>query len=239
MFTAVKGEGAYLNQKPIHVSGIDRLATSLLCTGFPSAKRSHSPNIHYYWDFTMRSHGVRRDGSAALDLAAVACGRFDGFWEFGLHPWDTAAGALLVREAGGTVTTFSGQPYRPGDRETLASNGHIHEEMRQIALDIGERAAQAPRLALRCSQFAQPGDNLNVARRLRPRLTSAPRGVLGSALGSLSSRSGTPRFRAVAVQFGFSQSNRMGSLPTFPMIENPVWAAVSQRWADSRAPPGD
>ena len=90
----------------------------------------------------MRSHGVRRDGSAAMDLAAVACGRFDGFWEFGLHPWDTAAGTLLVREAGGTVTTFSGQPYRPGDRETLASNGHIHDEMRQVALDIGERAAQ-------------------------------------------------------------------------------------------------
>jgi myo-inositol-1(or 4)-monophosphatase len=142
MFTAVKGEGAFLNQKPIHVSGIDRLATSLLCTGFPSAKRLHSPNIHYYWDFTMRSHGVRRDGSAAMDLAAVACGRFDGFWEFGLHPWDTAAGTLLVREAGGTVTTFAGQPYRPGDRETLASNGRIHEEMRQVALDIGERSAQ-------------------------------------------------------------------------------------------------
>ncbi len=142
MFSAAKGEGAFLNQKPIHVSGIDRLATSLLCTGFPSAKRLHSPNIHYYWDFTMRSHGVRRDGSAAMDLAAVACGRFDGFWEFGLHPWDTAAGTLLVREAGGTVTTFAGQPYRPGDRETLASNGRIHEEMRQVALDIGERAAQ-------------------------------------------------------------------------------------------------
>jgi myo-inositol-1(or 4)-monophosphatase len=144
LFRAVKGEGAYLNEKPIHVSSIDRLATSLLCTGFPSAKRSHSPNIHYYWDFTMRSHGVRRDGSAALDLAAVACGRFDAFWEFGLHSWDTAAGTLLVREAGGTVTTISGQPYRPGDRDTLASNGRIHEEMRQIALDIGERAAQSP-----------------------------------------------------------------------------------------------
>ena len=113
LFTAVKGEGAYLNQKPIHVSGVDRLATSLLCTGFPSAKRSHNPNIHYYWDFTMRSHGVRRDGSAAMDLASVACGRFDGFWEFGLHPWDTAAGTLLVREAGGTVTTFSGHPIGP------------------------------------------------------------------------------------------------------------------------------
>jgi myo-inositol-1(or 4)-monophosphatase len=142
LFTAVKGEGAYMNQKPIRVSEIDRLATSLLATGFPSAKRSRSPNIHYYWDFTLRSHGVRRDGSAAMDLAAVACGRFEGFWEFGLHPWDTAAGALLVREAGGVVTTLSGQPYRPGDRDTLASNGRVHDEMRQVAADIAERTSQ-------------------------------------------------------------------------------------------------
>jgi myo-inositol-1(or 4)-monophosphatase len=141
LFTAAKGEGAYLNQKRIHVSKIDRLSTSLLVTGFPSSKRTQNPNIHYYWDFTLRSHGVRRDGSAAMDLASVACGRFDGFWEFGLHPWDTAAGVLLVREAGGVVTSFSGQPYRPGDRETVASNGLIHQEMRQIAADIAERTA--------------------------------------------------------------------------------------------------
>ena len=115
LFTAAKGEGAYLNENRIKVSPIEKLATSLLATGFPSVKRAHSPNIHYYWDFTMRSHGVRRDGSAAMDLAAVASGRFDGFWEFGLHPWDTAAGVLLVREAGGTATTFFGKPYRPGD----------------------------------------------------------------------------------------------------------------------------
>ena len=89
-------------------------STSLLCTGFPSVKRAQNPNIHYYWDFTLRSHGVRRDGSAAMDLAAVACGRFEGFWEFGLHSWDTAAGVLLVREAGGTVTQFDGQPYQAG-----------------------------------------------------------------------------------------------------------------------------
>ncbi len=145
LFTAVKGEGAHLNQKRIHVSSIDRLSTSLLATGFPSVKRAQNPNIHYYWDFTLRSHGVRRDGSAALDLASVACGRFDGFWEFGLHSWDTAAGVLLVREAGGTVTLFSGQPYRPGDREMLASNGRIHDEMRQIAGDIAKRDAPLPR----------------------------------------------------------------------------------------------
>src|SRR5205807_646373 len=136
LFTGARGEGAFLNQKKIQVSSIERLATSLLCTGFPSVKRTENPNIHYYWNFTLRSHGVRRDGSAALDLASVACGRFDGFWEFGLHAWDTAAGVLLVREAGGVVTTFSGQPYRPGDYETLASNGRIHTELRQVADDI-------------------------------------------------------------------------------------------------------
>ena len=141
LFTAARGEGAYLNQKKIEVSRIETLATSLLSTGFPSVKRAQNPNIHYYWDFTLRSHGVRRDGSAAMDLAAVACGRFEGFWEFGLHPWDTAAGILLVREAGGVVTQFDGQPYRLGDRELMASNGRVHEEMKQVAAGIAERAA--------------------------------------------------------------------------------------------------
>jgi myo-inositol-1(or 4)-monophosphatase len=140
LFTAAKGEGAYLNQKKIEVSRIEKLATSLLSTGFPSVKRAQNPNIRYYWDFTLRSHGVRRDGSAALDLAAVACGRFEGFWEFGLHSWDTAAGVLLVREAGGMVTAFNGQPYRLGDRELLASNGRVHEEMKEVAAGIAERA---------------------------------------------------------------------------------------------------
>ena len=141
MFTAAKGEGAYLNQKKIEVSKIEKLATSLLATGFPSVKRAQNHNIHYYWDFTLRSHGVRRDGSAAMDLAAVACGRFEGFWEFGLHTWDAAAGILLVREAGGSVTQFNGQPYRLGDRELMASNGRVHEEMKEVAASIAEKAA--------------------------------------------------------------------------------------------------
>ena len=141
LFTACRGEGAYLNEKRITVSSIERLSTSLLATGFPSTKRARNPNIHYYWNFTLRSHGVRRDGSAALDLASVACGRFDGFWEFGLHAWDTAAGVLLVREAGGRVTSFSGQPYRPGDYETLASNGRVHAELQQVASEIQQRIA--------------------------------------------------------------------------------------------------
>jgi myo-inositol-1(or 4)-monophosphatase len=136
LFTAAKGEGAYLNNKRIHVSKIDKLATSLLGTGFPAHKRAQNPNIHYYWNFTLRSHGVRRAGSAALDLASVACGRFDGFWEFGLNPWDTAAGVLLVREAGGSVTDFAGQPYQLGARELLASNTNIHAEMQALAADV-------------------------------------------------------------------------------------------------------
>lgn len=139
LFTAAKGQGAYLNNRRIAVSRVDRLQTGLLATGFPSKKRAHSQNINFYWEYTLRSHGVRRDGSAALDLAAVACGRFDGFWEFGLHSWDTAAGVLLVREAGGMVTTLSGEPYRVDQHETVASNSLIHEEMLQVAAEVPER----------------------------------------------------------------------------------------------------
>ncbi len=146
LFTASAGGGAFLNEKPIRVSRIEHLSTSLLATGFPSHKRARNPNIHYYWNFTLRSHGVRRNGSAAMDLASVACGRFDGFWEFGLHPWDTAAGTLLVREAGGKVTTFSGELYRPGDYETLASNGLVHGELQQLTANIQQQIATAPEL---------------------------------------------------------------------------------------------
>jgi myo-inositol-1(or 4)-monophosphatase len=140
MFTAARGEGAYLNQKRIAVSTVDRLAASLLGTGFPSHKRTQNPNIHYYWNFTLASHGVRRDGSAALDLCMVACGRFDGFWEFGLHPWDTGAGVLIVQEAGGTVSDLEGRPYRLGGPSILASNGRVHEEMQAVAADIARGA---------------------------------------------------------------------------------------------------
>jgi myo-inositol-1(or 4)-monophosphatase len=88
------------------VSKTKTLQESLTATGFPSQKRHSSPNIHLYQQITLRSHGVRRAGSAGLDLAYVACGRLDGFWEFNLNPWDTSAGVLLVEEAGGTVTHF-------------------------------------------------------------------------------------------------------------------------------------
>jgi myo-inositol-1(or 4)-monophosphatase len=138
-FSAARGEGATLNGKPIRCSKIPTLSTSLLCTGFPTHNRKDSPNLRYYGDFTMHSHGVRRDGSAALDLAGVACGRFEGFWEFGLKAWDTAAGVLLVQEAGGRVTDLAGQPYRLGGPVVLATNGLIHEEMLSVAARIAKR----------------------------------------------------------------------------------------------------
>jgi myo-inositol-1(or 4)-monophosphatase len=129
LFTAERGRGALLNGKPIHVSPTPLLAESLIATGFPSQKRHLSPNIHFYQEFTLRSHGVRRAGSAALDLAYVAAGRFEGYWEFNLNPWDTAAGFLLVEEAGGVITGFSGDKYKLDSREILASNGLIQGEL--------------------------------------------------------------------------------------------------------------
>jgi myo-inositol-1(or 4)-monophosphatase len=141
LFAAARGEGATFNGKKIHCSNIDALKNSLLCTGFPNHKRLANPNMHYYWDFTLRSHGVRRDGSAALDLAYVAMGRFDSFWEFGLNPWDTAAGVVLVEEAGGKITDLQGQPYVLGGPSILASNGLIHAEMVKVAAEVAERDA--------------------------------------------------------------------------------------------------
>lgn len=132
LFVAEKGQGAWLNGRPIHVSGTKHLAEALLATGFPSRKRHVSPNIHFYQEFTLRSHGVRRAGSAALDLAYTACGRLDGFWEFHLNPWDTAAGALLVMEAGGTMSRFDGEPFRLDSGEVLASNGLLQGELTHL-----------------------------------------------------------------------------------------------------------
>ncbi len=142
LFSAARGEGAFFNGKRIHSSKIGLMKNSLLCTGFPNHKRQANPNIHYYWDFTLRSHGVRRDGSAALDLAFVACGRFDGFWEFGLNPWDVAAGIVLVEEAGGTISDLDGKPYTLGAKTILASNGKIHEEMTKLAAEVAAKAAR-------------------------------------------------------------------------------------------------
>ncbi len=129
LFTAEKGKGAYLNGAPIRVSSATELAEALVATGFPSRKRHDSPNIHFYQQFSLRSHGVRRAGSAALDLAYTACGRLDAYWEFNLNPWDTSAGALLVTEAGGTMSGFDGSPFKLDSREILATNGLLREEL--------------------------------------------------------------------------------------------------------------
>ena len=129
LFAAEHDGGAFLNDQPIHVSKIDALKESLVGTGFPSHKRHKNPNIHFYHQITLRTHGVRRAGSAALDLCYVACGRLDGFWEFNLNPWDTAAGVLIAQEAGGRVTNFSGGQFELNSRETLASNGFLHEAL--------------------------------------------------------------------------------------------------------------
>jgi len=141
LFSAEKGSGASLNQQPIHVSKTANLAECLVATGFPSHKRHKNPNIFFYHQITLHTHGVRRAGSAALDLCCVACGRFDGFWEFKLNPWDTAAGVLLVEEAGGKVTDFSGGQFQLNSRETLASNGLVHgallHEFEQIFAGTG------------------------------------------------------------------------------------------------------
>ena len=129
MFAAEKGSGAQLNGESVRVSSTPRLRECLVATGFPSHKRHQNPNIYFYHQLTLRSHGVRRAGSAALDLCNVASGRFDGFWEFNLNPWDTAAGVLIVEEAGGRVTDFSGGPFQIASRETLASNGLVHDAL--------------------------------------------------------------------------------------------------------------
>jgi myo-inositol-1(or 4)-monophosphatase len=129
LFAAELGRGAYLNHNRIAVSKVDNLAECLVGTGFPSHKRHKNPNIFFYHQITLHSHGVRRAGSAALDLCSVAAGRLDGFWEFNLNPWDTAAGVLIAEEAGARVTTFDGSPFQIDSRETLASNGLVHEAL--------------------------------------------------------------------------------------------------------------
>jgi myo-inositol-1(or 4)-monophosphatase len=129
LFSAEMGSGAYLNGERMRVSATANLAECLVATGFPSHKRHKNPNIFFYHQITLKTHGVRRAGSAALDLANVASGRFDGFWEFNLNPWDTAAGVLIVEEAGGKVTDFSGGPFQLNSRETVATNGMVHEAL--------------------------------------------------------------------------------------------------------------
>jgi myo-inositol-1(or 4)-monophosphatase len=149
MFAAERGGGAALNGLPIHVSNPRRLADSLLATGFPSRKRHENVNIHFYYQLAMVSHGVRRAGAAAIDLAYVAAGRLEGFWEFRLNPWDMAAGILLVREAGGKCSDMRGLQASLDGPHLLADNGHIHEEILALFGDVfaGKYVHSLPQLA--------------------------------------------------------------------------------------------
>jgi myo-inositol-1(or 4)-monophosphatase len=137
-FTAVKGDGAHLNGRRIQSSDVPTLDEALLSTGFPYDRRTRPHNnTGHFAQFIRRSQGVRRAGSAALDLSYVACGRLEGHWEIDLHPWDVAAGILVVQEAGGRVSDFEGGPdYLSGER-IVASNGHIHDQMLEV-LALGD-----------------------------------------------------------------------------------------------------
>jgi len=133
LFVAGRGEGAFLDGSRISVSGTTEISESLLATGFPyDIRRDPNNNINYFSEMALNAQGIRRAGSAAIDLAYTAAGRFDGFWELKLHPWDTAAGWLLVSEAGGLVTDISGGSYRLDSPSILASNGKIQDDMIRI-----------------------------------------------------------------------------------------------------------
>ena len=129
LFAAERGQGASLNFKPIHVSTTAKMSESLLVTGFPYDFKDRNDFARHLTAFLLGARGVRRDGSAAIDLAYVACGRFDGFWEEGLNPWDVAAGVLMINEAGGKVTNYDGSPLSIYKPPICASNGAIHSEM--------------------------------------------------------------------------------------------------------------
>ena len=129
MFAAERGQGATLNERRIKVSNVEELNRAMMCTGFPYDVRTRPDFARDFTNFTLHAQAVRRDGSAALDLAYVACGRFDGFWEDGLNPWDIAAGAILVSEAGGRITNFQNEPLDIYTKKVVASNGLVHNAM--------------------------------------------------------------------------------------------------------------
>jgi myo-inositol-1(or 4)-monophosphatase len=135
MFATERGEGATLNGRRIRVSQVDDLNRALLCTGFPYDVRGRDEFVRHFGGFIMHAQSVRRDGAAALDLAYVACGRFEGFWEEGLRPWDVAAGKMLVEEAGGMVSRYDGSPFDIYTPPILASNGLVHEQMMRVLSD--------------------------------------------------------------------------------------------------------
>jgi myo-inositol-1(or 4)-monophosphatase len=132
LFATERGEGATLNGRRIHVSEIEDLNQAMLCTGYPYDVRGSGDFTRHFRNFIMHAQSVRRDGSAALDLAYVACGRFDGFWEEGLRPWDVAAGVLLIEEAGGRVSRYDNTAFEIYTPPILASNGLVHDGMMQV-----------------------------------------------------------------------------------------------------------
>jgi myo-inositol-1(or 4)-monophosphatase len=159
LFSARRGKGAKLNGKPIRVSRTRSLAQSLLLTGFPYDRRERRRFYLCFWEhFMMHVQGVRRTGAAALDLAYVACGRNDGFWEFGLKAWDVAAGSLIVEEAGGRVTNMNGSPLDLDGAQILASNGRIHDEMLRVI------AAALPEAKRRHAEMEREERSRRVAR---------------------------------------------------------------------------
>jgi myo-inositol-1(or 4)-monophosphatase len=141
LFTAERGQGAWLNGRPLKVSSADTLIDALLVTGFHyGIQRDPEELVSLFREFITKAQAVRRLGSAALDLAYVAAGRFDGYWESKIQPWDVAAGALIVAEAGGQVTTVTGEPFRSRAGSVLATNGRIHDLMREVMVGFSERA---------------------------------------------------------------------------------------------------
>jgi myo-inositol-1(or 4)-monophosphatase len=132
MYTAERGAGAFLNDQRLHVSRNGSLSECLVATGFPPFADNHDLNIRLYARITGLSHGIRRAGSAALDLCYVAAGRFDGFWELKLNPWDKAAGSLLVTEAGGRMSDMQGRPFNVLGEDVFASNGLVHDQMLEV-----------------------------------------------------------------------------------------------------------
>jgi myo-inositol-1(or 4)-monophosphatase len=144
MFSAEKGGGAFLNGERLAVSKAERIEDALYATGFPSRRRHQNINIHFYYQLAMISHGVRRGGSAAIDLAYVACGRLEGFWEFGLNPWDMAAGKLLVEEAGGFVTDMHGGPHVLSSPHILATNAHVQAPTLELFEAVFQNRAPHP-----------------------------------------------------------------------------------------------
>lgn len=142
MFWATKGRGAFLNGKKIKVSSVSDLNKSLVATGFPyDIRESEVNNIRHFNNFLVRVQAIRRCGSAAMDLCYVACGRFDGFWELKLNPWDVAAGALIVKEARGCLSDFQNEEFSIYGREILATNGLIHEQMVEV-LQLEDREGE-------------------------------------------------------------------------------------------------